>query len=454
MSKSTDIVDLLGPTRLAQRVADQALSVIPAAEGVLIGFSDGNEVTYVTGSGYLVPHIGTTVDLHRSRSGLALRTRQVMRSDDTEDDPDVDLETCRRLGVRSAVWVPLCRGDEALGVLAVTAGRPHAFSDDDVALLSQLADFMSIAVGLAEDLACVGRDLLRLGQPVELVGDDGSADSELDHVGRFMVNVFRPDAASRLEGRQRTEHVLEHPELLTILFQPIVRVGTRAVVGVEALARFAAPPARTPDLWFDDAHRCGLGIELECLAVAKALDQQDAIPKDWFMTCNVGPETMLSPTFAELLAGADQERVVLELTEHTKVADYPALTHTLHELRQSGARLAIDDTGSGFSSLSHILRLGPDFIKLDRELVSGIDFDPVRRVLTSSLVDFAAGTGAEIIAEGVEIEDELRTLELLGVRYAQGYFTGPAADIDSLVHSALVRPRDIAARRRMGVGVG
>ena len=72
------------------------------------------------------------------------------------------------------------------------------------------------------------------------------------------------------------------------------------------------------------------------------------------------------------------------------------------ELRLMGVRLAIDDTGAGFASLAHILKLAPDLIKLDRELTSGIDHDPVRSALGTALVSFAARTGAEIIAEGIE----------------------------------------------------
>ncbi len=455
MSESSEIVELLGPARLAQRVADQALRVIPGAEGVLIGVSDGHDVTYVTGAGFLTTSIGTTVDMERSLSGLALRTRQVLRSDDTDHDARVDLEACHRLGVASSVCVPLYRGETAWGVMAVSSSKRRAFSDDDVTLLGRLADFMSIAVGLAEDLARVGQDLLRLGHGSDPEGEDGPAGTRQDDgsLGRFMVSVFRPDAISRLEARRNTEHVLEHPELVTIVFQPIVRAATRKVVGLEALARFNTPPVRTPDRWFNDAHRCGLGTELELLAIAKALDQLDEVPDDWFLTCNVGPETIVSPLFAELLAGVEQRRVVMELTEHSRVADYHELTRSLHQLREPGVRLAIDDTGAGFSSLSHILKLAPDFIKLDRDLVAGIDFDPVRRVLAASLVDFAAGTGAELIAEGVEIESELRTLVHLGVQYAQGFYTGAASDLDSLVSTAVVQPRDRAARRRM-VGVG
>jgi EAL domain-containing protein (putative c-di-GMP-specific phosphodiesterase class I) len=141
----------------------------------------------------------------------------------------------------------------------------------------------------------------------------------------------------------------------------------------------------------------------------------------------------------------------MELTEHSRVADYPALMRTLQSLRATGARLAIDDTGAGFSSLSHILKLAPDFIKLDRELVAGIDLDPVRRVLASSLVGFAGSTGAVIIAEGVETGDELETLESLGIGLSQGFHFGRPVSLESLFGSLLLeRQRHGAAALRSG----
>jgi EAL domain-containing protein (putative c-di-GMP-specific phosphodiesterase class I) len=86
-----------------------------------------------------------------------------------------------------------------------------------------------------------------------------------------------------------------------------------------------------------------------------------------------------------------------------------------------GVRLAIDDTGAGFASLAHILKLTPDIIKLDRELTSRIDHDPVRSTLAAALVTFASRTGAEIVAEGIETGTELEVLRGLGIRYGQGF---------------------------------
>ena len=96
-------------------------------------------------------------------------------------------------------------------------------------------------------------------------------------------------------------------------------------------------------------------------------------------------------------------------------------------------RLAIDDAGAGFASLMHILKLAPDFIKLDRELVSGIDFDPVRRSLADSLMRFAEDTGAKLIAEGVETETEVAALRELGISRAQGFYLARPAPVAELV---------------------
>ena len=122
----------------------------------------------------------------------------------------------------------------------------------------------------------------------------------------------------------------------------------------------------------------------------------------------------------------------MELTEEAKVDDYSRLSRALDELHLIDVRLGIDDSGAGFSSFSHILRLAPDIIKLDRELTSGIDHDPVRAALGTALVSFAARIGAQIIAEGIETAGELDVLRGLGIRYGQGYFLCRPTSLDSI----------------------
>jgi GAF domain-containing protein len=133
----------IDPLRLMQRVTDRTLDLIAPADGVMVGLANDDGVTYVCGAGHRVSPLGTRVDLESSLSGLAVRTGQLQRSDDTDADPRADAAACRRLSVASLVCVPSSRMHETLGVLAVNATRPRAFSDDDVELLTRLADFVS-----------------------------------------------------------------------------------------------------------------------------------------------------------------------------------------------------------------------------------------------------------------------------------------------------------------------
>jgi len=122
---------------------------------------------------------------------------------------------------------------------------------------------------------------------------------------------------------------------------------------------------------------------------------------------------------------------VLEVTEHSEITDYRAFRQALLELGPR-VRLAVDDAGAGFASLRHILELRPAFVKLDRQVIMGIDEDEARKAMVAGLRHFALNTGCWLIAEGVETPAELATLKELDVRYVQGYLLGrplPAAPL-------------------------
>ena len=125
----------------------------------------------------------------------------------------------------------------------------------------------------------------------------------------------------------------------------------------------------------------------------------------------------------------DGELLVVEVTEHSAVDDYDALKSAIDQLRTRGVRLAIDDLGTGFASFMHIIKLLPEFMKLDLSLTRDIEHDPVKQALTAALVGFAAQIGARLVAEGVETAAELQTLIGLGVEYAQGYYLGAPAPL-------------------------
>ena len=427
----------IDPLHLMQRVTDRTLDLIAAADGVMVGLADDDGVTYVCGAGHRISHLGTRVDLDSSLSGLAVRTGQLQRSDDTSVDPRVDAAACRRLSVASLMCVPLRRSNDTLGVLAVNAKRARAFNDGDVAILTRLAEFVSVVIGSACDLDRVHKHLLEVAPSTEPSSTAVDPHASDDAASRYVMSVLSPDTVARIDCGQRLRAVLSDPDVLSLVFQPIVDVVNDEVVAVEALARFDVTPYRSPEVWFDEAHQNGFGVELELLAVTRALAELPMLPESVALSINAGPETVMAPGFHEAIFGVPAHRVIVELTEHNAIDDYPGLVDSLRSLRQKGTRISIDDTGSGYSSLAHILKLAPDLIKLDRDLVSGIDVDPVRRALAAALVSFAAETGARIVAEGVETEDELVVLRQLGLRYAQGYYLGRPARLETLAIAQL-----------------
>jgi EAL domain-containing protein (putative c-di-GMP-specific phosphodiesterase class I) len=218
-----------------------------------------------------------------------------------------------------------------------------------------------------------------------------------------------------------------------VVLQPIVSLCTGARVGAEALSRFPAAWSRTPDVVFDEAHRIGEGHRLELLALARGAELLDRV--SGYVSLNVSPQTLLTPMCGELLSTLPLDRIVLELSEHDQVHDYPALEAALAPHRRRGMRLAIDDVGAGFSSLRHIVMACPDVIKLDRSIVSGVDSDPMLAKLAQSLVGFAHSFDVCVVAEGVETAAEHAVLRSLGVDGGQGWLFGRPAPVDVLVEA-------------------
>jgi EAL domain-containing protein (putative c-di-GMP-specific phosphodiesterase class I) len=223
----------------------------------------------------------------------------------------------------------------------------------------------------------------------------------------------------RLEW-SRIHSILER-DSVDVEFQPVFDLLDCSIVSLEALARFWTEPMRSPSVWFAEANEVGLGAELELAAIRSALQRIDEFPEGVALALNVSPATALDPRFCELLLGV-AERIVIEITEHAQVDDYDALAAALAPLRLRGAQLAIDDVGAGFANLRHILRLAPDIVKLDLSLTQEISRDPARRVLATSLVGFAGGVGARIVAEGISSDEDLALLRALGVNYGQGFY--------------------------------
>lgn len=267
--------------------------------------------------------------------------------------------------------------------------------------------------------------------------DPGLQDRDAEFL-RLIADLLAPSITEQdHQRRYRADTTTRVQALLAkggpaILVQPIQQLPTRRTVAYEALARFPAGHGG-PEQWFADAANAGLGVELELAAVVNALRLLSRIPRHVALAVNVSPEAFLDPELQSAVLGGSAERVIVEITEHSRVEDYRALTAAAVRLRAAGARVAADDAGSGYAGFQHLIELRPDIIKLDRQIVHHIDTDPARAAMAAALRHFAHATGATVLAEGIETRSELTTAADLGITLAQGYHIG--------------RPRTLATTR-------
>jgi diguanylate cyclase (GGDEF)-like protein len=262
--------------------------------------------------------------------------------------------------------------------------------------------------------------------------------------GRAQTRRFDPREVVLLsvaEQRAQVQAMLDAPDALTPVFQPIVELATGRVAGYEALTRFTlATPVRSPDLWFAQARRCGLGPALEAKALSVSLSVPGR-PAGTFLSLNVSPAALVSPEVKEALP-ADLTDIVIELTEDEVFSSGIALDAQLSALRDRGARIAVDDAGAGYAGLQQVVRVAPEILKIDRSLITGIDVDGSKMALLEALARFASSTGAAVCGEGIEKVAELHMLGRADTTYAQGYALGrpgpawPTVDASIARHTA------------------
>lgn len=253
---------------------------------------------------------------------------------------------------------------------------------------------------------------------------------ERGRYGGFEGTIRALDAAAAqafaaAETRARVEAMITDRTLLTA-FQPIRDLASGSVLGAEALTRFLSSPGISPEVWFVEAASVGLDVELEILALETALEAAEGLPLHIYVAVNLSPRACLDRRLPKILENSPipTRRIVLEVTEHHQVVDYATLAAALTPLRRSGLRIAVDDAGAGFASMRHILWLKPDFIKLDRDIIAGIDTDPGQRALGAAMVGFATEINAALVAEGIETAAELTSVTALGMATGQGYLLG------------------------------
>jgi diguanylate cyclase (GGDEF)-like protein/PAS domain S-box-containing protein len=339
------------------------------------------------------------------------------------------LTTCLRAGDTAARL-----GGDEFGVLVENVADPDALQATAARVLEALRQPVVLASGEVVVSASVGMAISTLQDRgvEEFLRKADLAMYEAKRGGKRRAQLYEArledgGRGSRSqwfarddEQRAEIEGVLEDPHGITMVFQPIMDLRTGRVAGYESLSRFNREPRRTPDLWFAQAHRCGLGYALEAKAIVAALALADTRPAGTYLTFNLSPSSLLSDQVMRVLPER-LDGLVIEITENELVSGDPAIHRALAGLRARGARLAVDDTGAGYAGLTHVMRLQPDIIKLDRALTTGVDSDPAKAPLISSFVRYARDIDADVCAEGVETLTELERLADLDVSYGQGY---------------------------------
>lgn len=216
---------------------------------------------------------------------------------------------------------------------------------------------------------------------------------------------------------------------LSAVFQPILDFRSRSYFGFEGLIRGPQnTPLHTPAALFDSANRQGLRLELEraCHATVLRAFARMNLPGRLFL--NLSPAALsdshFAPNHMQLLLrqlNLPPERIVIELTENQKIEDFSAIRDLLSAYRKTGYQIAIDDLGEGFANLRMWSEVRPEFIKIDRSLISGINQDKLKFMLVRSMQEIAEASGSRIIGEGMETPEELATVRSLGISYGQGY---------------------------------
>jgi len=231
---------------------------------------------------------------------------------------------------------------------------------------------------------------------------------------------------AHMEQITRAIHDVVDKGLLKVVFQPIVDLGSGTIFGYEALARSLSPEIeRTTDLFRAavEAGRIGdLGRVLRGMAIRGCPNANlffNIVPNEFEYPLLVRPD---DPIFRHKRA------VYLEITESVPISHFEQCQSMLSEVRRKGALLAIDDLGAGFSNLKYIADLAPDIVKIDRDLIAGVEPGTRGAQLLTSIVSLCKDMGAKLVAEGVETKEELDTVTSAGADFCQGFYLARPAD--------------------------
>lgn len=268
-------------------------------------------------------------------------------------------------------------------------------------------------------------------------------------------------AAKNLPARFAMQHLqlqdIIRTENLTVLTQPIMDLRTGEVFGWEVLTRGPKnSPFHNPVELFEFADQAELLPDLEWVVIQKALREvtERQIREQVFI--NITPVSLSEPQLLGRLleqlkmSGLDSAQIIFEITERHSINDFEQMASILHSYRSQGFRFAVDDAGSGYSSLQSMSELLPDIIKIDKSVIRNIDREAVKQAMLRSLLYFAENINCTVIAEGVEREEEANILLQNKVHMGQGYYFAKPQPFEhgrNVIHFASLKEKIIDMRK-------
>jgi predicted signal transduction protein with EAL and GGDEF domain len=344
------------------------------------------------------------------------------------------------VGLRSGDLVARLGGDEFVVVAEAIAAVADA-TDLARRIIDTISQPIDAGVLRISIHAAVGIALTLDGpeEPLRLLARAGSAMYRAKRYERSAIEIFDADLQGQMVEREDLEaaltNALAEPDGggLRLLYQPVIQVSSAALAGVEALIRWERPGhgLLLPDSFIPIAEATSLIIDLDCWVLGEAARQliawsTDAELAQLPVAVNISGRHLLSrqlPGHIRLMldrSGIDPHRLSIEITETVLLTDLAAAAAELDAVRALGVKVAIDDFGIGYTSLAQLQQLPIDTIKIDRSFVSRLN-ESRGRSLVRMITDLGHAIGINILAEGVETEEELKALGAMGADQLQGY---------------------------------